>query len=255
MTTLVWLGWFFCLVCNYSTLHTITVGAFSLSSNDVKPVVQVTQVQTLEEWQAVADLRFNEWIDNGGTTSREDFRRATVELYQHERPNAVLFLAQTTVLDDTILWGNPLVTRVGGAAELSPYELVNAVGVVPTTISTTSTTIAAAAPSKQQATITSLPKKIFYVTDVVTDLTFRRKGIAKALMQTLECHARDELEAHYLVLHVAPGNRAAIAFYQSVGYQDPLPRDLLNVLRVDVLSDNASTHGELLMSKTLRDSL
>jgi ribosomal protein S18 acetylase RimI-like enzyme len=247
MAKLVLLGWFVFLVCNCSTWHT-TVEAFSLSSNDVTPVVQVTRVQTREEWHALADLRFNEWIDDG-TTSREAFRRATLEIYQHERPNAILFLAKTTVIDDTILWGNPLVPMVGGAAELSPYELVNAVGIV------TPTTSKATAPSIQTATTTTIPplKKIFYVTDVVTDRKCRRKGIAKALMQTLECHARDVLEAHYLVLHVAPGNRAAIAFYETLGFQDPPPRDLLNILRVDVLSDNASTHGELLMSKTLRD--
>jgi ribosomal protein S18 acetylase RimI-like enzyme len=120
--------------------------AFSFSPTG--NAIQVHQVKTFADWYALADVRYNEWMRDRGIT-RNSFRRATIEIYQEERPDAILFLAKKN-------------EKVVGAAELSPIELQNAL---------------------------SDNVQVLYVTDVVTDRNHRRQGIAATLMTVLESHA------------------------------------------------------------------
>ena len=123
-------------------------------------VIRVQPVETAEEWDALADIRFNEWIQEDGGTSRHAFRSATREIYMEERPESLLFLATREPEDSRMKVEDAVV----GAAEMSPYEL-------------------------QPALSNSAPFSGLYVTDVVTASHYRRQGIAGKMMQRLEEHA------------------------------------------------------------------
>jgi ribosomal protein S18 acetylase RimI-like enzyme len=165
----------------------------AFSSSPTGNAIQVDQVKTISDWYALADVRYNEWIRDGGTT-RNAFRRATMEIYQEERHDAILFLAKKK--DEVAV----------GAAELSPIELQNTL--------------------RDNV-------QVLYVTDVVTERKCRRQGIAATLMSVLESHAIQQ-GAKYLVLNVATENAAALSFYRKLGYEQPQPElsEILNVEQV-----------------------
>jgi len=112
-----------------------------------------------------------------------------------------------------------------GAAELSPYELDHA---LPNTA----------------------PYSALYVTDVVTDRNYRRQGVARSLMQSIEEHAA-AIGTTHLLLHVAYENSSAIRFYGTLGYRVPT-LELLSFLDVTSLESSAGTKGQILLEKRLR---
>ena len=155
---------------------------FSISQHD--SVVRIQKVESDDDWNALADIRFNEWIaqkndHQGGTTkmtSRNAFRSATREIYNEERPRSILFLAKkrrrrrpaASLRDpDNGKEKDDEEVVVVGAAELSPYEV-------------------------EMALCPGSAISALYVTDVVTDSQFRRQGIARAMMQEME----DQRELH-----------------------------------------------------------
>jgi ribosomal protein S18 acetylase RimI-like enzyme len=237
-----------------NTLCTSLLVFWCTSSN----AFSISTVTTLQDWYALADVRYDEWImmDDDGvttTTSRRAFRRATVDIYKEERPHATLFLAKHAH-DGTVM----------GAAELSPHELEDCCS-------------CRSSIAVQNHISSSSSRTILYVTDVVTNRQYRRQGVAATLMQALELHAREQQQEQlhhqqhqeaakiYLVLHVAPDNSAALQFYQTLGYkkvQDPSSNDgddndgddnnsLLTILNVTQLAENSGTQGQLLLSKTI----
>jgi ribosomal protein S18 acetylase RimI-like enzyme len=184
----------------------------------VRPVTTVDDVMTL------ADLRYDEWIVPSpyhNTTSRASFRAASAEIVaERTREGAKAFLAFRTETKR----GSTTVVEAMGAAEVSPIEL-------------------------QDATIDH--RKFLYVTDVVTAQRFRRRGVAKALMNAME--EAVEPPCTHLVLHVDPSNTAAMHFYQSpqVRYNKPTP-EVLQTLDVERLARNAGTVGQILLVKAIR---
>ena len=56
-----------------------------------------------------------------------------------------------------------------------------------------------------------------YISNVAVDPAFRRRGIARALLQELERRCR-ELELAFMTLEVRASNTPAIALYESLGY-------------------------------------
>ncbi len=187
--------------------------------------VRVLPVKTDEDWIALADVRFNEWIQDG--TSRESFRWATKDMYKTERPQSLLFLATQQTLEQKQHEPTTNDPRmVVGAAELSPYELVPALS--------------------QDA-----PFSAWYVTDVVTVSKYRRQGIARAMMQDLEDHAIAATGGTtYLLLNVAYDNAPAVRFYGTLGYRVPM-MELLSFLDVSALEHVAGTAGQMLLVKRL----
>jgi len=167
---------------------------------------------SIRDWQALANLRYNEWMKNGENTSSEwAFQRATRELYETERTDATVFLAY---LEET---GKKVVV---GSSEASPHEL--------------------------EGVLRMDDVKILYITDVVTDANFRRRGIAKKLMMAME----DQLDADYFIFHVRPENVTAMDFYRTLGY-GPATDELLQLIHVDGLEASSGTEGEQLWSKRL----
>jgi [ribosomal protein S18]-alanine N-acetyltransferase len=59
---------------------------------------------------------------------------------------------------------------------------------------------------------------VAYIQTIEVDPTFRRRGIARELLRLAEASAR-EAHATYIWLHVDENNAAAIALYQSNGYE------------------------------------
>jgi ribosomal protein S18 acetylase RimI-like enzyme len=190
--------------------------------------ILVRPVKTLaDDVTALADLRYDEWIVPSpyrDTTSRASFRAATAEIVaERTREGAKAFLAFLTNSKS-----GPNLKAIG-AAELSPIEL-------------------------KDATISGKPdfhSKFLYVTDVVTAQRFRRRGVAKALMNAMADAA--EPPCTHLVLHVDSSNTAAMQFYQSsqVGFDVPTP-ELLQSLDTERLAQNAGTVGQILLVKAIR---
>jgi ribosomal protein S18 acetylase RimI-like enzyme len=186
----------------------------------------IQPVQTAQDIAALAELRYNEWIQTSDQSkslvpSRAAFGAATAEIIQERTPGATPFLARN---DDR----QPV-----GAAELSSFELE---GVVDRSKDTTSTSI-------------------LYVTDVVTSQAHRRQGIAQALMLALEEEA-GERGTQCLLLHVKPSNHGALAFYQSaLEYQQPTDALLEQWdLNLERLTENTDTQGQILLCKELSSS-
>jgi len=184
--------------------------------------------------QALADLRYDEWIappetttattttSTSTTTSRHAFYRATAEIHQERcELGAVAFLAR----DDNDV--------AVGSAELSPIELQGAI---------TGTVMSCSV------------HKMLYVTDVLTARSHRRKGVAKALMEAMEQYAslaNTQAQAALLLLHVKSSNLAALQFYRNLGYDNRLPDELGALLDTDRLAENAGTVGQMLFGKVL----
>lgn len=205
--------------------------------------IHVVPVESEEDWMALADIRFDEWIRDG--TSRDAFRLATKDLYWEERPKSMLFLAKQTLMEQDTqqaqLYRND-VTNINygyhdsptnmvtiGAAEISPYELEDAL----LSKTTSRTTISA-----------------LYVTDVVTDRKYRRQGVARRLMERIEEHAA-AIGTTHLLLHVAYENSSAIRLYGTLGYRVPT-LEVLDCLDVPTLEKSAGTRGQILLEKRLQ---
>lgn len=185
--------------------------------------IVVSSVRSPVDVTALADLRYDEWIQ--GTyhdTTRAAFRAATVDMYQERvRGGATAFLAR--------LEKDDVVAVVVGAAELSPIELQGAVIL-----------------RNEQ------PHGMLYVTDVVTSRSHRRQGVAHAVMVAVE-EAAASNGARHLLLHVDPCNESALMFYRSskLGYVDVLPPEIATRLDAQKLAEDAGVEGQILLSKTI----
>ena len=217
MKTLTKLLAFWCWYFFETTTHAFATGKPAL--------IEAFLVRTGDDWNALADMRYNEWIlplkdDN---TSREAFRFATRDIYEEERPRSTLLLAKRD-------------GKVIGAAEMSPYEVESA------QVKDT---------SQKNAEDTTAPAlfSALYVTDVVTSHEFRRQGVARFLMETLEEHAIADGYSH-LVLNVAEENSVAIQFYKSLDYNVPSVT-LGKVLDTEQLNKNAGTEGQMVLVKEI----
>lgn len=222
-------------------------GFSAISSPSPNAAVRRVQLVETEEqdWNALADIRYDEWIleDDGGNggTSRQAFRAATRDIYKEERPRSLLFLAKQERPQQSG-HGTHVQELVVGAAEMSPYEV-------------------------EVAQSADAPFSALYVTDVVTDSKFRRQGIARMLMQQMEEHAAAAAvmtttttttvggevtgqSSRHLVLNVARDNDPAIRFYGSLGYHVP-SLEFLEHLNVQALEDAAGTQGQLLLEKKI----
>ena len=73
-----------------------------LSPSTTTTSVRIEPVQTDEDWNALADVRFDEWIQDDGRTSRHAFRSATRDLYREERPRSLLFLPKQSTTTTTL---------------------------------------------------------------------------------------------------------------------------------------------------------
>jgi ribosomal protein S18 acetylase RimI-like enzyme len=171
---------------------------------------RISRVVTIPDWNALADVRYDAWVRDIGGTSRVAFRQATIDIYQEERPESTLVLAK---LNDEVV----------GAAELSPIELHNV--------------------------LRSDAVKALYITDVVTDSNYRRKGIGQTLIQALEGEAAKQ-GSDYIVLHVKPDNETALNFYRKLGFTEPSV-DFSVILDDKQLAENAGAEGQLLLSKSI----
>jgi ribosomal protein S18 acetylase RimI-like enzyme len=204
--------------------------------------VDVRQVQSHADLIALADLRYQEWMMEESAETRPSlaaFRMATAEIQQERiAQHAVVFLAGCKS-DDFNIIGNAVV----GAAELSPIEIQGC-----------------------WDNATTCTCRCFYVTDVVTARTHRRKGVAATLMMAMEQHVVDHLQQRsresrkinlqepiVLLLHVEPSNEGALHFYESLGckvYSSPGGGShFLNGLNLDRLAENAGVKGQLVLFK------
>lgn len=170
------------------------------------------------EWNHIANLRYNEWIENKFTTSREAFRLATLEICEERcSQGAVIVVAKDSENSEVL-----------GAAEASPIEMK------------------AAKLPIQSLGMNDDDMIDFYVTDVITAERHRRKGVARCLIQALE------KEADYLWLHVASENHPAQEFYKGLGYglYSALDQD---ESRIDTkkLEEVSGSVGQLLMWKKI----
>jgi len=190
------------------------------------PSITVRPVQKPEDVIALADLRYDEWIEGVfDDTSRASFRAASQEIVQQRTEGgATAFLAFLKVKDDAVV--------VAGAAELSPIEIEGAV-------------------RNNRFLAMTMKKRMLYVTDVVTASTYRRQGIARALMKAIEDAAVAKAGTH-LLLHVEPSNTAALNFYIKIGYTKELPDYCTATLDMDRLAENACTEGQILLSKSIQ---
>lgn len=248
--TSLWLLRTILLVC---TLLECTGVVIAFSSSSSSPVIQIARVATEQDWRDFADLRYDEWIvgsdhnnDGRPTPTRDAFRCATRDIYLEERPQSILFLAkkkdpsmQDNKRDDTAMTSS---TAAGGAAEMSPYE-VEAGWRLPPKVQ-----------EEEESSLSSSPTptigRVFYVTDVVTAANCRRQGIARQMMIDLEKCAKEDLGVTHLVLNVKDDNIPALQFYRRLGYLDPT-QELLEVLDVSKLEEEAGTLGQLLLGKKL----
>jgi hypothetical protein len=227
------------------------------------------------EWNHVADLRYNEWIDNDnqkkddhGTTtrttrttpSRMAFRYATLEMCQERCAQGAIIVA---VRDrQSFEWL--------GCGEASPIEMREAAAAAGTkdNVETTTTTTSSCSSSTRDddgtaTTTTQVIKVDLYVTDVVTAAKHRRKGIARTLMMALEQYA------DRLWLHVTVENVTARLFYESLGYREynsnhnddepnnratPIPGGCHNSMMIDAekLAEASGSIGQTLLWKTTK---
>ena len=193
------------------------------STNSLVVVQPIKSPSSSDDVFALADLRYEEWIQDAfPDTSRHGFRLATAELYdERQSQGAIVFLAKQRSSPEQ----RPIAV---GAAELSPIELQG---------------VYTGTNDKEGASC-------LYVTDVVTAKQYRRQGIAKALMEAVEEHARSKQKCTQLLLHVEASNTAALHFYRKLGY-DQVVQEGMEGLDLDVLADNACTQGQLLLCKRL----
>ena len=241
--------------------------------------VIVTRVETEQDWIAFADLRYEEWMVPLGTTgsssssshnsspvptvpSRQAFRCATRDIYLEDRPRSLLVLAKRRrrrkqQRDKHQPEENPDEDEdeemvVLGGAEWSPYE-VEAGLVLPST-------------TMKESSSSSF--SLGYVTDVVTAVPYRKQGIGRLIMTTLETLAvtlattttpttmdeppQQPPTTHFLLLHVHPDNTSALRFYrQQLGYTTVLSSELEKCLDVRKLEKEAGTEGQILLVKKL----
>jgi ribosomal protein S18 acetylase RimI-like enzyme len=190
-----------------------TCWRFAASANDSVTALS----EGPSEWNHVADLRYDEWIDNDHkkqdddhqhrttsttrtTPSRMAFRLATIEMCQERCAQGAIIVA---VRDrHSFEWL--------GCGEASPIEMREAAVVVENNVETTRST----RDVDGTATTTTQVVVDLYVTDVVTAAQHRRKGIARALMTALEQYA------DRLWLHITAENVSARLFYESLGYRE-----------------------------------
>lgn len=133
-------------------------------------------------WNHVANLRYDEWIEDKFSTSQEAFRLATLEICEERCAQGATIVLAVDVQSSEVL----------GAAEASPIEIKDA----------------------QLLTKDESYEVIdLYLTDVVTAASHRRKGVARFLVQALEA------KADCLWLHVTSDNLPAQNFYESMGYE------------------------------------
>jgi GNAT superfamily N-acetyltransferase len=190
--------------------------------------IQVHPIATPKDKLDLADLRFQEWMqdsnDGGIAPSRYAFRMATAEITDERgQEGAISFLAKMTASPTN---GE---TVIVGSAELSPIELK---GTLPSSLATTKISW-------------------LYVTDVVTSSDHRRLGVGTALMDAIEEHASKNMSCTRIYLHVCPGNGGALRFYATRGYSQ-VPNNA--ELDTDRLAEAAGTQGQLLLFKELLSS-
>lgn len=245
---------------------------------------------------ALADLRYEEWMMEEAPETRpslQAFRMATAEIQQERMADqAIPFLARcepTADGDEKVGGGgfggggggvgskkksarkaggkktkDAKVTEVVGAAELSPIEFNGCFDGSATLLS-----------KNNEKKDTNVYNRIqyWYITDVVTAKTHRRKGIAAELMKSLERHATEVLASYVsnnnnnkaepgctvLLMHVEPSNEGALKFYERMSYKivsrpDAVDCDsagYLTGLDLDLLADNAGVSGQILLGKQL----
>ena len=212
---------------------------------------------------ALADLRYDEFMiaescSNPTNTpkyrlpSRYAFRMATLEIFE-ERRSSTVFIArpQRRQLGVPVLTEEEEETEdedvVIGSAELSSIEFENNVVTLHTTKKANSIRINQSDTDDDGTTNNANTNccnnrhyNFLYVTDVVTSSKYRRRGIANALMHTLEHFAiqqQQQQQQHdnnnnnntivsvVLFLHVKQENMAAYNFYTNPqrGYRRPDP--------------------------------
>ena len=199
-----------------NSVREVTSFSTTRTTRTSTPLVQVSKIETFDDFNALfklADARYDEWIGPTGGTSRDSFRMATLEMYQEERTESTVMLA--------FLKGITV-----GAAELSPIEVQGCV-----------------VNDEHSAT------SCLYITDVVTDSRFRRKGIGRALIDALESEAMN-CNADYLLLHVMPDNQSALDFYDRLKFKPP-SEDLEQILNAPKLAENAGAEGQVLLTKNV----
>lgn len=221
----------FVVVDALATTRTTRTGTTSFSSSS-KTQIAVRPIIAAHDVQALADLRFDEWIAGVyNDTSRAAFQAATADLYgERAERGAVAFLARQD--DGTVM----------GAGELSPIELQGA-------LRKTNLAESGNRNGNDQGPIAAL-----YVTDVVTANQHRRKGVAQAIMQTMEDYTQEQSQgggSSCLLLHVHSTNAHARAFYTKIGYSEKLPPILEECLDTNCLAENAGTVGQVLLCKSL----
>lgn len=244
------------------------VGALSTSVSVVPKSpsgakVTACPVQTQADVVALADLRYDEWIDSSDVAdagcgsdapssssssspqppppSRYAFRMATAEVAaERSEGGAVAFLARLEmppIAAKSVDGDDDAISIPVGAAELSPIEFDGAI-------------ITQQSDDKDAAQ--QLPT-ILYVSDVVTSSSHRRMGIASALMDALESFAFEKSGAGtMLYLHVKEENMVAQKFYTNPrrGYGAPTFEQLQHI-DVCRLEDNSGTARQILLCKSL----
>ena len=190
------------------------------------PLVRPLRIAAHEELVSLANLRYDEWIlPYYPDTSRESFQRATAEICRERAAQgAVVFLASRP--DDERL-------TLMGAGELSPIEVQG-------------TLIPSFDKSCEVPSNEHVSSGILYMTDLVTATVFRRQGVAKAIMNAVEEHAR-RMGSSWILLHVKPDNKQASTFYTMLGYSESLDFPVDGTR----LEENAGTKGQVVMGKRL----
>lgn len=181
----------------------------------------VHQVNSFADVRDLADLRFNEWIIGNGEDKRKQpslaaFRMATAEIHQERKDQgAKAFIAKCKETSVAI-----------GSAEISPIEVENCC---------------------------TSENPYLYITDVVTSSSYRRQGIGKQLLNTMEQEAMN-CDICRICLHVdKQNNEAAFQFYIRNGYTEYNGSE--GSLNVTQLTANAGTIGQVLLEKELQVSM
>ena len=240
--------------------------------------------QAVDLLEALADLRYQEWMMDEPPERRPSvmaFRSATAEIQQERMDDqAIPFLAHWN--EGTDHDSSSSTAEVVGSAELSPIEFNGCFDLGATAAASTTTATTTLLASSNNTNISTYNhNQYWYITDVVTARTHRRKGIASELMKALECHASEVLlsslasttpsasattttattttttttnTSTVLLLHVEPDNEGALKFYQRLGYDllgKPDAVDYLTGVDTDKLAENTGVSGQLLLGKQL----
>jgi ribosomal protein S18 acetylase RimI-like enzyme len=96
-----------------------------------------------------------------------------------------------------------------------------------------------------------------YLSDLCTDPSFRRRGVAKGLVEACERYCRNELNERFVYIRVESHNDAAILLYEGMGYRtvdDELEADPTATFAVLGRNDQATTSSDTirLLRKDLR---